>query len=426
MHNSTALTKIQSIILIIVIVFAMVGGIAAYFWWIGGDDSSDTIKIGLCQDLGMTEGIDTFEGAVLAAEQINAEGGILGRQVEIISEDNDHQEGDPSKVKAAMERLIHVHNVDFIVGGAGASTILVQDIASENKIVFMQNTFTHYSWGERVLDDYEKYKYWFTNFPNSTSNIDPMLQSIVTLGDYTGFDNVGILADPAWTKDHLDVFNYYLPEVYGFNIVYQKEVAPSVLDFTSYFTAMKEADVEILVPLLAMQNSISFAKEWHDIEPPFVVWGINFYGQDSLYWEWTEGKCETMSIMAHPSVAGYPITDKTIPAREAYFERWGHVPTFVGSSTYGAIRFVLADAIERAGTIETEAVIKALEETDLYGIDGRVVYTSSHNLMVGEGYTELLVFQWQEDGARVPVYPRNIMEKAGATYKFPDWPGPWD
>ncbi|MFW9832246.1 MAG: ABC transporter substrate-binding protein, partial [Candidatus Thorarchaeota archaeon] len=87
--------------------------------------------------------------------------------------------------------------------------------------------------------------------------------------------------------------------------------------------------------------------------------------------------------------------------------------------------FIRADAIERAGTIETEAVIKALEETDLYGTDGRVVYTSSHNLMIGEGYRVQLVFQWQEDGARVPVYPRYIMEETGTTYTFPDWPGPW-
>ena len=46
--------------------------------------------------------------------------------------------------------------------------------------------------------------------------------------------------------------------------------------------------------------------------------------------------------------------------------------------------------------------------------------------MVGEGYDEPIVFQWQEDGIRVPVYPRYIMEEAGATYIFPDWPGPWD
>ena len=424
MLDSKALTKIQSIILVVVIVVAVVGGIAVYVLDGVEYESSDTIKIGICADLEMTYGRDTLEGALLAAEQINAEGGILGRKVEIISEDLDHITGDLSKISLAMNRLISVHNVDFIVGGAGANSILMQDISAEHKIIFMQVDYTSHLLGERVLDDYEKYKYWFTTNRNDTAG-DFILQSIVTLGDYTGFKNVGILADALpWTKERLDELSY-LPD-YGFNIVYQGLVISDVVDFTSYFAAMKEANVEILVTLLALENGIPFTKQWHDLEFPFVVGGLNLLAQDGQFWEWTEGKCVTTSTICDSFVAGYPATDKTIPVREAFVERWGDIPIWTGGAAYDAIRFILADAIERAGTIETEAVIKALEETDLYGTRGRVVYTSSHNLMVGEGYDEPLVFQWQEDGARVPVYPRHIMEEAGATYTYPDWPGPWD
>jgi branched-chain amino acid transport system substrate-binding protein len=426
LFNSRALTKIQSIIFIIIIGVAALGG-AAYAFFSAGDSSSDTIKIGICSDFDLPYGRDTLEGAILAAEHINAEGGILGRQIEIISEDNDYGQRDPTIISATTNRLIHVHNVDFIVGDAGVNSILMQDISAENEIILIYNGFIGPLLGERVMDDYEKYKSWFAVFINSTANIDRILHSIGTLGEYTGFDNVGILANDAdWTKEHLEVFNYYLPEVYGFNIVYQGLVLSSEVDFTSYFTAMEKADVEILVILLASQNSILFTKQWYDLELPFVVWGVNLMAQDSQYWEWTEGKCVATSNAARPFVAAYPITDKTIPVREAFVERWGHIPTMGASTTYDAIRFILADAIERAGTFETGAVIKALEETDLYGVDGRVGYTSSHNLMVGEGYGEPLLFQWQEDGSRVPVYPRYVMEEARATYQFPPWSGPWD
>ena len=332
---------------------------------------------------------------------------------------------DPTKISAAMNRLISVHNVDFIVGGAAANSILMQDISAEHKIIYMHVDVNSHILGERVLEDYEKYKYWFANAINNTITPDALLQSIVTLGDYTGFTNVGILADNLdWTKEQLDMYNYYFPEVYGFNIVYQGLVIPSVVDFTSYLTAMKEANVEILVILLATQNSIPFIKQWHDLECPFVVWGTNVLAQDSQYWESTDGKCVTTSTIDSYFSAGYPITDKTIPVREAYIEMWGHLPTWVGGATYDVIRFILPDAIERAGTIETQAVIKALEETNLYGTQGRVAFTSSHDLLISE--EEIPVFQWQENGSRVPVYPRYIMEEAGATYTFPDWPGPWD
>jgi hypothetical protein len=42
-----------------------------------------------------------------------------------------------------------------------------------------------------------------------------------------------------------------------------------------------------------------------------------------------------------------------------------------------------------------------------------------------EDYPSVMGFQWQ-DGVQVPVDPEKIMEEAGATYTFPDWPGPWD
>jgi hypothetical protein len=40
-------------------------------------------------------------------------------------------------------------------------------------------------------------------------------------------------------------------------------------------------------------------------------------------------------------------------------------------------------------------------------------------------YSIMMLFQWQ-NGMLVPVYPMELMEEAGATYIYPDWPGPWN
>ena len=42
-----------------------------------------------------------------------------------------------------------------------------------------------------------------------------------------------------------------------------------------------------------------------------------------------------------------------------------------------------------------------------------------------EDYLLVLLFQWQ-NGEQSPVYPKKIMDEAGVSYTFPDWPGPWD
>ena len=60
------------------------------------------------------------------------------------------------------------------------------------------------------------------------------------------------------------------------------------------------------------------------------------------------------------------------------------------------------------------------------------IFTESHAVMLGENpndpnadYMLALLFQWQ-NGELVPVYPKKIMEEAGAIYIYPNCPGPWD
>jgi branched-chain amino acid transport system substrate-binding protein len=96
------------------------------------------------------------------------------------------------------------------------------------------------------------------------------------------------------------------------------------------------------------------------------------------------------------------------------------------------LRFILADAINRAQTTETEEVLKALEKTDIETSSWRhFVFTSSHDIMVRaattnapQDYTNILMFQWQ-NGKQVPVYPQKIMDEAEAEYQYPPWDGPW-
>jgi hypothetical protein len=137
-----------------------------------------------------------------------------------------------------------------------------------------------------------------------------------------------------------------------------------------------------------------------------------------------------------PILSGYPLTNKTLPTREAYLQRWGTViPGGSAVAAYDGIRFILPDAIKRAGTTETEAVIKTLENVNVETSMARhFVFTGSHDVMVGAGgpdnpaedYVLRCYFQYQADDTLVPVKPKTIMEEAGATYKYPPWHGPWD
>ena len=112
--DSEALTKIQSILLTSIIVVALVTGGAALVFFSGEEQLKDTIKIGFIADLDGTIGRNAWQGAILAVDQINVEGGVLGREFELISVDSDEETipQDSVKISSALTKLITVDNVN--------------------------------------------------------------------------------------------------------------------------------------------------------------------------------------------------------------------------------------------------------------------------------------------------------------------------
>jgi branched-chain amino acid transport system substrate-binding protein len=393
----------------------------------GKAPSAETIKIGVCGDIDNLVGKAVWRGAVLAAEQINAEGGVLGRNLTIVAEDDD-SETPPTDIAVsnnAFTKLITVDDAAFVIDSGGGDTFIPHmDIAAEHhKIIFDASNLDD-KLAQRVLDNYDKYKYFFRVKPNMTSFNTDMLNSILTVGTHTGFTKVAILTqDVPPFRATVSVLNSSLSDN-GFDIVYSGAVPLTTTDFTSYFAAIDASGAQILVPIIATQAGASFVKEYTERQSSFVVWGLIVPATDNGFWNLTEGKCNYVSYIGEPVVAGYPISSKTLPFREAFINRWGVAPTGYGASAFDLVHFILPDAIKRAGTAETEAVVKALETTNIETSRARsFMFTSSHDVMVGAtGF--YFVFQWQ-NGIQMPMYPKEIMEEAGATYKFPPWQGAW-
>jgi len=426
--------------LIAIIAIGIVGAAVAFVLWGRTAQSTEDIKIGICADLDNKIGKGVWQAAVLAAEQVNAEGGVLGRNFTIVAEDDDDEATtvDLAVASNAMTRLITVDKADFVISGAqGAGPIFAhQDICAEHRIIIFGTRAALDNFTQRVIDNYDKYKYYFKLWStNSTTIAAGTLGDTVALANLTGFTRVAFLGiDSIATKQISALLNQSLPQ-YGLTLVYNGLFPSTTVDFTSYFAAIENSQAEILVPFITGQNAVSFVDEWRDRESPFVVFGSITLAQDSNFWSLTQGKCEYISFAGVPVLSGYPLTNKTIPTREAYLQRWGSViPSGAAVATYDGIRFILPDAIKRAGTIQTEAVIKALEETDVETSMARhFVFTSSHDLFIGaagpnkprESYLLVANFQYQANGTVAITNPIEFMKDTGGTYQYPPWKGPW-
>src|ERR1700732_803740 len=91
---------------------------------LAGHAGAQTIKIGVNEPLTgpfAASGTHVVNGAKIAAEEINAKGGILGKKIELVIEDN---KSNPTEAAAVAEKLITRDKVPVMMGAWGSSLTL--------------------------------------------------------------------------------------------------------------------------------------------------------------------------------------------------------------------------------------------------------------------------------------------------------------
>ena len=153
-----------------IFILAMVFLFAVSSWTVA---FGQEIKIGVIGPMKFVQGKGHWNGATMAAEEINAKGGIqVGAKkmkIQLIQADS-NEFLNVTDATNAMERLITKDKVDFVVGGFRTEAVLpMQDIAMEHKKIFIGVGAAHDELCTRVAKNYNTYKYWFRGTPfNST------------------------------------------------------------------------------------------------------------------------------------------------------------------------------------------------------------------------------------------------------------------
>lgn len=108
------------------------------FVFVGNSLAQDVYKIGVIEPLSgnlAVYGLNIQKGIDLAVKQINARGGIKGKKIVIVYEDN---VADPAKTVSAMKKLITVDKVPVVIGAAtSTATLAACPVAEENSVVLV-------------------------------------------------------------------------------------------------------------------------------------------------------------------------------------------------------------------------------------------------------------------------------------------------
>ena len=434
-------------ILAIVLIIAVAGaGIGVGLWFVlappvsvfetpgvSGVPDNRLIKIGCLGGITEIQGEGNYEGAWLAARNINQAGGVQVNgttyYIGLVSEDTDESNPvlDVTKGVAAAEKIIEVDGAEYIIGGFRTEALKAYvEVVMDAKKLFLgtgasTDYFCYNVYGE-AYSSYTRYKYWFRIMPiNSSALGGSQIRQTAFLGGYLSavlakpITKVAILREALdWTIPMANALNTYLP-LYGFSIVadIQYPITATATDFATYWNQIEGVDAQITIPVISAQGGIYMMSQYAALQPQCLIAGIDVQSQLDTFWGDTGGDCKYEMIMQ--SVHRTNKTDLTIAFWDDFIAKWGHEPLYTAVGSYDAVGLI-AEGINATGSFKAEKLITWLESftrsSPKIGTSvstGMFAFNPAHDVEVGWPYGTTLYCQWQADGSKSVVSSGNLL-----------------
>ncbi len=406
--------------------------------------AADVIKIGVIGPMNFTQGQGHWNGATMAAEEINARGGVMVGQkkmmIELVKADS-NEFISLTDATNAMERLMTQSKVDFVVGGFRTEAVMaMQDIAMDYKKIFIGCGAAHPELCLRVAKDYNKYKYFFRGTPfNSNFLGQTCFIHLGTVGAIMkkSLDlpqvKVAVVGEKAvWTEPMIKAAEGTIPKL-GMEIAGVWQPSDKATDVTAELSAIQRSGAHIIFTMFSASVGITFARQAGELKVPAVQVGINVEAQKDGFWQATQGMGNYVMTM-NTYARGVEYNELTSPFVDTYVKRFNETPTY-NADTFSAIKYSLVPAIEKTASLDADKLVAFMENQEHMVPSGKIGYLKDaegrplHELKWGPGYLTSLGVQWQ-DGALKGVWPNQwkatpeapeVTYKGVVPYKIPPW-----
>lgn len=316
-------------------------------------------------------GKSTHNGIMLAIEEINQTGGINGKQVRIVTEDDQSK---TEQVPTVVKKLINQNKVIAVLGEVASSrSIAGSAVCEEAKIPMVSPSSTN----PAVTVDKRTGK--VKPFTFRVCFIDPFQGTVMArfAKNELKVGKVAILRDSK--QDYSVGLAQYFTEEFerlGGEIVRDEAYSGGDNDFRAQLTSIKNANSEaVFVP--GYYNDVgNIAKQARSVGIKVPLLGGDGWDDASvlkLGGDAVEGAYFSTHFSAEDK---NPVIQKFVQACKT---RYNRTPSGLEAMGYDGAK-ILCDAIKRAGSTDAEAIRKALEETkDYEGVTGKITINQEHN-----------------------------------------------
>lgn len=365
----------------------------------GGTGGGDKVRIGVFMSLtGDTAnfGISSVNGIKMAAEEVNAAGGINGKQIELLVQDD---RSDASEAATIVTKFVTQDQVHAILGEVASSrSIAAAPIAQNAKIPMLTPSSTN-------PEVTRKGNYIFRS-----CFIDPVQGAAIaqfaakTLGAKRG----ALMVDRK--QDYSTGLEKVINEVFtklGGQIVVTQSYASGDQDFNAQITDIKGANPDVIFVPGYYGDVGLFAKQARDKGVTVPLVGGDGWDSPSLY--------QIGGAALHGSYfSNHYSPDDTDPIVQKfvsdYKAKYGTVPDALAATAYDAAR-IMFDAIKRANSLDGAAIRDALAATKEFpGVTGKVTFNENRDAVkpivmvkIENGGKFVVAERVQVEGAAMPT-----------------------
>lgn len=394
---------------------------------IGVATAKEKVVIGIIGPMSLPEGQAEKNAAMLAAEEINEQGGILGLPIEVVVGDT---KLNPDSATAEFRRLATVENADMITGGFSSGVMLaMMETMAETKTLFLADASSP-AHPAKVAENYEKYKYWFRISQNNGTTFAWDLADMLDFLNVNGLNikKIYVIRDEhIWTDAVMKDLKPLLRER-NVEIIEDVQVPKGYTEYEQLIDEAESLNADLIMPILAITGTGDvLAKQWGILKPKVMLAGHDLAAIDPGFFEKTDGLANYEVFIADGgALVTAPPTEMCKKFIEAYKQKYGYYPE--SHQAYGAYDavYIYKRAVEEASKageqnpFSPDVVVKYLEKYDPENpivLTRTIAFHKNHALAWGDNYIRNWISQWQ-DGKQYIISPKTV---ANGELKIPPW-----
>jgi branched-chain amino acid transport system substrate-binding protein len=352
----------------------------------GAAESGEPVKIGWAFD--SSGQMAPFDGPALAAakirvEQLNAEGGAAGRELQI--ETCDTQNNDPAKAKACATTLLDGGaDIIFVTCDVDFATPVVQEAIGEGKLAIAPCIGTD-QMGPKRFGEQGKLAFSFGNVAQDEGS------AMAEYANKQGWKTAALATNTllVYFKNVVQAFEARFTELGG-EIVARESYATGANNVGAAVSRLNGADADVIVTSTAFGELPALVSGLRSLGNETPI--LNSWAGDGTYWVTETPPVTNYYAVTYASVFGDDPSEDVKEMIQALTDAGSQPGTGGFLAGAGAIDGV-AEAIERAdGSTEGEALAAELEQFDgVETISGNVSFSPELHTVFGREYRVIRV-----------------------------------